>query len=341
MPKVLCFGSVNVDDVFVVPHIVLTGETISSSEYNVHPGGKGANQSVALAKAGVETHHAGRIGKDGVWVSELMQSHGVKTELLTVDEKLPNGRAIIQVSAATNDNAIVLFPGTNHAITLEDADKAICAFEKGDWVVLQNEINLDAANKVLADAAKKGLVVVANPAPCPSDYVQKVDLSHVDLLVLNASEAASIAGQISTSDASKPASDSELDIGTHAAHHLLQSLPNLKLVVVTLGGDGAVACLRKATNSAELVTYHALALQGCKLVDTTGAGDTFVGFFIASLVKSLSGPVSRTLSDILTDVDVVKLALKMGTTAGGMACEKAGAMPSIPVWADVEKRSAL
>ncbi|KAJ3159533.1 hypothetical protein HDU86_001542 [Geranomyces michiganensis] len=349
MPKVLCFGSVNVDDVFVVPHIVLTGETISSSQYSVHPGGKGANQSVALSKAGVETYHAGRIGKDGVWVADLMKTHGVKIDLLNVDEKKPNGRAIIQVSASDNDNAIVLLPGTNHAISIDDADSAVGAFDKGDWVVMQNEINLDAANRVLDVAAKKGMVIVFNPAPCPDDFVKSVSLTHVDVLVLNSSEAASIANQLPTTanaGASESSSPSEL------AGHLLRAVPNLKLVVITLGGDGAVACTRgndsasastsassAASSSTSVQTFSAPALANCKLVDTTGAGDTFVGFFVASLIKTLAARgTSASLKDVLTP-DAVRHALTMGTTAGGMACETHGAMPSVPLWADVEKRA--
>ncbi|KAJ3164202.1 hypothetical protein HDU88_005514 [Geranomyces variabilis] len=351
MPKVLCFGSVNVDDVFVVPHIVLTGETISSSEYTVHPGGKGANQSVALSKAGVETYHAGRIGKDGVWVADLMKTHGVKTDLLNVDDKKPNGRAIIQVSASDNDNAIVLLPGTNHAISIDDADSAVGAFNKGDWVVMQNEINLDAANRVLDVAAKKGMVIVLNPAPCPSDFVKSVSMTNVDVLVLNSSEAASIANQLPTTGDS--ASTSASSSPSELAGHLLRAVPNLKLVVITLGGDGAVACIRgESSTSASTTTtsssppasfpvqsFSAPALANCKLVDTTGAGDTFVGFFVASLIKTLTARgVSVKLQDVLT-ADVVRQALTMGTTAGGMACETHGAMPSVPLWADVEKRA--
>ncbi|KAJ3180523.1 hypothetical protein HDU87_002032 [Geranomyces variabilis] len=369
MPKVLCFGSVNVDDVFVVPHIVLTGETISSSEYTVHPGGKGANQSVALSKAGVETYHAGRIGKDGVWVADLMKTHGVKTDLLNVDDKKPNGRAIIQVSASDNDNAIVLLPGTNHAISIDDADSAVGAFNKGDWVVMQNEINLDAANRVLDVAAKKGMVIVLNPAPCPSDFVKSVSMTNVDVLVLNSSEAASIANQLPTTTTGDSASTSSASSSpSELAGHLLRAVPNLKLVVITLGGDGAVACIRShssttsaaaASSSASTTStsssasfavqsISAPALANCKLVDTTGAGDTFVGFFVASLIKTLTarcggggGAASSAakLQDVLT-ADVVRQALTMGTTAGGMACETHGAMPSVPLWADVEKRAA-
>ncbi|TPX59197.1 hypothetical protein SpCBS45565_g07793 [Spizellomyces sp. 'palustris'] len=338
MSCVLCFGSVNVDDVFMVPHIVLTGETISSSEYKVHPGGKGANQSVALAKAGVDVHHAGRIGKDGVWVSDLMRSHGVKTDLLTVDGKKPSGRAIIQVSTADNDNAIVLLPGTNHAISLDDADRAIAVFDRGDWVVLQNEINLDAANRVVEKAAEKGMIVVCNPAPCPSDFVQQFKLNHVDVLVLNASEASSLAAQFDVSHMEKSQDTTELETARHAVKLLLQRLEKLKVAIVTLGGDGAVACVRGTEGQVQI--YHSPALPGVHLVDTTGAGDTFVGYFVASLVRSLSGDVTRTASELLLDADVMRLALKMGTAAGGMACEQEGAMPSIPLWEDVSKRLA-
>ncbi|KAI9099850.1 Ribokinase-like protein [Phlyctochytrium arcticum] len=338
MPRVLCFGSVNVDDVFVVPHIVNTGETISSSQYKVHAGGKGANQSVALARAGVHVQHAGRIGKDGEWVAELMRKNGVKTDYLTVDEHKPNGRAIIQVSSADNDNAIVLLPGTNHAITSEDADKAVAAFQKGDWLILQNEINMDAANHVAQRAAEKGMVVVVNPAPCPSDYLKQFKLEHADVLVVNASEAASVAAQMDTAHMEKNTGTSELEVGQHAAELLLARLPKLKLALVTLGGDGAVACTR--SSSGETKNIHVPALKGVRVVDTTGAGDTFVGYFTASLVKELEKRSAAPTTDaVLNEEEVIRTALKFGTTAGGIACETEGAMPSIPLWEGVLSRT--
>ncbi|KAJ3009422.1 hypothetical protein HKX48_007939 [Thoreauomyces humboldtii] len=336
MPKVLCFGSVNVDDVFVVPDIVKTGETISSTAYTVHAGGKGANQSVALANAGVEVHHAGRIGKDGVWVSDLMNKHGVRTELLTVDEHKPSGRAIIQVSTASNDNAIVLLPGTNHAISLEDADRALAAFEAGDWIVLQNEINMDAANHVLKGAREKGLVVVVNPAPCPSDFVKRINLEHAHILVLNDSEAASIAGQIHSSSTAATPSSSDSSSPAEASSSLLKSFPSLRMVVVTLGSKGALVTLRPPTGQTGVVSKRFPALSGVNPVDTTGAGDTFVGFLVATLVKGVqeAGP------DAWKDSEWVDRALQAGCAAGGMACETEGAMPGIPLWKDVEKRLA-
>ncbi|KAI8819586.1 Ribokinase-like protein [Fimicolochytrium jonesii] len=347
-PRVLCFGSVNVDDVFVVPHIVLTGETIGSSAYAVHAGGKGANQSVALAKAGANVHHAGRIGKDGVWVSDLMRTHNVQTSLLTVDPTHPTGRAIIQVSSATNDNAIVLLPGTNHLLTLADADAAVDAFSKGDWVVLQNEINVDAANRVLEKASAKGLVVVVNPAPCPSDFVEKVKVEYAQVLVLNASEAASIAKQIRERElktatektvAETTATQSDSDIGAAAASLLLTTLPNLHLVIITLGGDGALASFRRPnTADTTLETVRVPALSNVKLVDTTGAGDTFVGYLLAALVKMMGERRIGTLQELLVGEKVIGEALSVATAAAGMACEGEGAMESIPGWEDVRKR---
>ncbi|KAJ3189340.1 hypothetical protein HDU85_002969 [Gaertneriomyces sp. JEL0708] len=320
--KVLCFGSVNIDDVYEVPHIVLTGETISSLSYTVHAGGKGANQSVALAKAQADVYHGGRIGKDGIWVKDLMHSAGVKTDYLDVDNEKAGGRAIIQVSAETNDNAIVLFPGTNASISLAFVDSVLAHFEGSDWVLLQNEINIDAARHVAETASQKGMTVVINPAPCPADFAQKFPLNLVDMLIVNESEAASITAQLGHKFDER---EGLVAAAAGAAKFLLGKFENLKLVVVTLGGKGVAAELRH-----EHASFQCSPLKGVRLANTTGAGDTFVGYLLAILSKA---------SSPFEDKRLLTQALQLASTAAGMACESEGAMTSIPLWEDVVARA--
>ena len=120
---ILNFGSCCIDNVYSVPHFAGPGETLPCSNFEVHPGGKGLNQSIALAASGAQVHHAGKVGKDGLWLVELLKSKNVKTESVYVDEG-PSGHANIQVTPE-GENSIVLFGGANKKITNEDIDKAL------------------------------------------------------------------------------------------------------------------------------------------------------------------------------------------------------------------------
>ncbi|KAJ3042497.1 hypothetical protein HDV00_007268 [Rhizophlyctis rosea] len=329
MSKILCFGSINVDDVFTVPHIVLTGETLASTGYAIHAGGKGANQSVAMARAGADIYHAGRIGNDGQWVADLMKSHGVKTNLIVVDPEQPTGRAIIQVSSATSDNAIILNAGANHRISLNDVDTILNSFQSGDWVVLQNEINVDAGKKVLEEAKRRGFITVFNPAPCPANLLALWPLTQQtpDVLILNETEADSLLIQLAPSIPASP---------SLTAMTLLGALPGLRILILTVGKEGAHIATRLGGEGTETST-HVPALQGVKLVDTTGAGDTFVGYFVASCVRRLNELGVSELGKL--GVEDVRKAAGLAGVAAGLCCEKQGAIPSIPKWDDVLGRS--
>lgn len=151
--KILNFGSCNVDFVYSLNHIVHAGETETSDSMNIFPGGKGLNQSVAMACAGADVYHAGCIGADGEILSDLLKENGVDISYLkTVNER--NGHAIIQVSE-DGENCIFLYPGANNMITEEYIDSVLDNFEKGDIIVLQNEINM--VDVIIKKAAEKSL----------------------------------------------------------------------------------------------------------------------------------------------------------------------------------------
>ena len=148
--KIINFGSINIDHVYGVEHFVRPGETLESESYSVFSGGKGANQSIALARAGAEVLHAGKVGADGGWLKTKLRDNGVDVSLVeTVD--LPTGHAVIQVNSE-GENAIIIHGGANRTFSSADIDKVLESAEAGDYLLLQNEIN--AVEKVLEKALR-------------------------------------------------------------------------------------------------------------------------------------------------------------------------------------------
>ena len=163
MKKILNVGSLNIDYVYQVPHFVQPGETLSSTGYARHPGGKGLNQSIALARAGAVVHHVGHVGADGAWLVDFLKSEGAGTSHLTEVDG-PTGHAIIQVNAE-GQNCILIEGGANRRVTVADAAKAVetLGFVAGDYMLLQNETS--AVRELIALGVERGLKVVFNPAP--------------------------------------------------------------------------------------------------------------------------------------------------------------------------------
>ncbi len=189
--KVLCFGSLNIDYTYKVDHFVKKGETLSSGSLQVFSGGKGLNQSIALARAGAETYHAGSIGEDGRFLLEQLQDAGVDTRYVTVLETVRTGNAIIQ-NDKEGDNCILLYGGANQAVTTDQADAVLEHFRKGDFLVLQNEINELAY--IMERAHERGMKIVLNPSPM-DEKIQGLPLGYVDYFMLNEIEASQILGQ--------------------------------------------------------------------------------------------------------------------------------------------------
>lgn len=159
--KILNFGSLNIDYTYSVDHIVHPGETITSGSLEVFPGGKGLNQSIALARAGADVYHAGLIGEDGIFLRDLCRESGVKTGYIRETETR-TGNAIIQVSEK-GENCIILYPGANREQTEEYIDEVLKGFGEGDVLLLQNEINL--LDYLISKGAEKGMKIVLNPSP--------------------------------------------------------------------------------------------------------------------------------------------------------------------------------
>lgn len=177
--KILNFGSCNIDFVYKLDHIVTIGETETSNSMQVFPGGKGLNQSVALAKAGMEVYHAGCIGTDGEMLTDVLESNGVDiSNIKKVDEK--TGHAIIQVSNK-GDNSIFLYSGSNAKITEEFVDEVLDKFQKGDMLLLQNEIN--KIDYIIEKAYKKGMCIIFNPSPY-NDEIKNLDFNMLSYIII-------------------------------------------------------------------------------------------------------------------------------------------------------------
>lgn len=283
--KILNFGSCNIDYVYSLDHIVRPGETEATSALEIFPGGKGLNQSIAIARAGASVFHAGCIGEDGGMLRELLASCGVDTSyLVSVPGK--NGHAVIQLSCK-GENSIFLFGGSNEKITEELCDEVLRNFGSGDILLLQNEIS--CLSYIIDSAQKRGLCIILNPSPL-DDALRALDLSKLSYLILNEVEAADLSGS---------------DTAEGALAFFRCRYPDLR-VVLTLGERGSVYA------DAEGELYQPAFLA--EVVDTTAAGDTFTGYFVAGLASG--APLSETL--------------RLASAAAAVAVTGKGAAPSIP-----------
>ena len=296
--KILSFGSLNIDYVYSVPHFVKKGETLSAKELNVYTGGKGLNQSIALARAGVETYQAGAIGTDGMFLLEQLKEAGVKTDLVKILDDVRTGNAIIQ-NDDEGDNCIVLFGGANQAITKEQVDEVFKDFTNEDYLLIQNEIN--ELSYIVEKAKEEGMKIILNPSPM-NEKIMKLPLDQIDYFILNEIEAMQIL------EMDKP---EEID-GKYIASLLHERFKDAT-IVLTLGSEGSV-CISDDE-------YVEQSIYKVKAIDTTAAGDTYTGYFIAGI---LNGKTIKESMDIVSK-------------ASAIAVTRQGAAPSIPVLEEVEE----
>ena len=285
MAKILNIGSLNLDYVYAVPHFVAAGETLLSSRRDVFAGGKGLNQTVAAARAGAEVCHGGAVGADGDMLLDLLRDAGADVSAVArVD--VPTGHAVIQVSPQ-GENAIIILGGANRAVSPETVGIALEKVGPGDILLLQNEIN--GLDHIIRRAARKGLRILFNPAPMEK-AVKDLPLELLDTLIVNEGEGKALAGDM---DALKAA------------------YPNQK-ILLTQGSRGA-----SLWTGSEVIFQPAFPV---KAVDTTAAGDCFLGYYAAALAEDL----------LYAD------ALRLAAAASALAVQRPGAAPSIPVRSEVE-----
>jgi len=299
--RILDLGSLNVDYVYRVDSFLAPGETKAALSRAVHAGGKGLNQSVALARAGAQVFHAGKLGQGGDILRETLSEAGVDISLLRRSD-LPTGHTFIQVDAA-GQNCILLYGGANRDLSREDIESFLAPFGPGDLVLLQNEINEVALAMRLAK--ERGLQIAFNPSPM-EESVRNYPIELVDFFILNEVEAFSLTADRGT--------DPE-----NAIAALLQRSPNAA-VVLTLGAEGSIYArggLGDRPRSGERIRQAAYRVQA---QDTTAAGDTFTGYFLAALAEGQT-PAA---------------ALDLASKAAAICVTRRGAAPSIPSRAEVE-----
>lgn len=294
--RVLNFGSLNIDYVYSVDHIVREGETESSLDYQVFAGGKGLNQSVALARAGGKRRifHGGSIGKEGLFLKEILEKEGIDCTYLTVTD-CANGHAIIQRSKE-GDNSIVLYPGANHRNTKERICQVLSAFGPEDILVCQNEVSNVA--DLISEAYQRGMKIAWNPSPV-TEVIHQVDFSQLTWLIINEIEGECITGE----------KDPEGMLAVFRNQY-----PELR-VVLTLGADGVLY-----QEKGKMFRQESFSVP---VKDTTAAGDTFLGYFICEAAEAEGD-------------EAVQNALRLASQAAALAVSKEGAVPSIPCRKDVE-----
>lgn len=283
--KILNFGSLNMDHIYHVDHLVQPQETVLGDELEIVSGGKGLNQSVALALAGLTVYHAGAIGKDGKSLLEVCRNYGIDTQFVKCGQ-LKTGHAIVQVDQK-GQNCILLYGGANFSITEDHIDEALEPFESGDYLVVQNEIN--DVDLIIKKASEKGMIIVFNPSP----YKENISGCHLDrihYLILNEIEGEQMTG---------------LKDPRAILKQIVHQYPNLK-VVLTLGDKGAMYM--------DDAHFYEQPIFPVEVVDTTAAGDTFTGYFIAGMLRYHDVPE----------------ALKLAAKAGSYAVAHKGASSSIP-----------
>lgn len=288
--KILNFGSLNIDYVYSVDHFVRPGETLSSEKLELFCGGKGLNQSIAMARAGAPVFHAGKIGKEGSMLTNILKKSGADISNVEISDKI-TGHAIIQVDAS-GQNCILLHGGANIDIGVDFIDKVLSKFEAGDILLSQNETN--NIPSLLKKAHEKGLIIAYNPSPIDKN-ITSYPLECVKYFILNEIEGNALTGKTEPQK---------------IADELLRKYPK-SAVVLTLGKHGV---FYKDEN--ESITHGTYKV---KRIDTTGAGDTFTGYFLAGVYGGLD----------------TKEILRRASVASSIAVSRKGASASIPTLDEV------
>ena len=298
--RVTVVGSLNMDLVARAPRIPQPGETIIGGDFHTVPGGKGANQAVAAARLGAQVSMVGRVGRDAF--ADLLLNNlaaaGVDHTFVTQDPEAATGVALIVVDDA-GQNSIVVASGANMRLSPADVDGADAAIAAADALLLQLESPLETVTRAAEVAHAHGVKVILNPAPARS--LPGALLSLVDVLIPNESETALLTGM--------PVGD---QAEAEAAATALRGL-GVGTVILTLGERGALLAREEKTE-----LFPAFDVTS---VDTTAAGDAFVGGFAVALAEG------QSLAE----------AVRWGNAAGALATTKLGAQPSLPTRQEVKE----
>ena len=274
--KILSFGSMNIDNTYSVDEFVQPGETMTAKNLSKFCGGKGLNQSIALASAGADVAHFGCVGEDGDILLDMLKSRGVNTDSVIKIDNITSGHAIIQVDSH-GQNSILLYPGANRRMTPELIDRELEKYSCGDWLLIQNETN--CLEYIIRAANKKGMKIAFNPSPM-DETVSTLPLELVDLFLENEIEGAAVTGK---------------EITEEITAEFEKLFPNAA-VILTLGKKGSI--FKSEKDMLFQPSY-------CGTVkDTTGAGDTYTGFFIANYIKGVSPQECMRIAAMASTVQI-------------------------------------
>ena len=300
--RVIVLGSINVDTTYRVEHFPQPGETISANDKHVAPGGKGANQAVAAARSGAHTAFIGAVGNDDdgrAMIKQLQENH-IDTQHVMVDNNHATGSALVTVEESGQNN-ILVYGGANQALTTTMVGSVDGLLEKADFLVAQFETPQAVTVDLFRQAKAHGVVTILNPAPAHSIDPQLFE--YTDLIIPNETEAEKLTGVAVTDRDSMQAT---------AAWFRQHGIPN---VMITLGEHGVFYAIHDQVGQVPAFRV--------KAVDTTAAGDTFVGALAAELTPQLTN---------------IKAAITYAQRASSLAVQKNGAMPSIPDRAAIEQQ---
>lgn len=290
--SILNYGSINIDVRFYVDGIVKPGQTIIAEKREIGCGGKGLNQSIALAKAGAKVYHAGKIGKDAEHFVKMMQSCGINTDSIYTSDNV-NGYAMIQIDK-NGENSIIVYGGSNREINETEIDEVLSHFFDRDYLLLQNEIN--NIGYIIRAASKRGMKIAINTAPITPE-IAGYPLELVDYLIINETEGYGLSGKREPDE---------------IIAKLSKRYPRCA-IILTLGSKGALIY-----NNGKKT---ALPPFDVKAVDSTGAGDTFIGYFLTEVERGQS----------------VEDAAIFASKASALSVTKKGASESIPTREEVEE----
>ncbi|NLC17244.1 MAG: ribokinase [Clostridiales bacterium] len=298
MSKIFVIGSVNMDLVICADRMPKSGETISGYGFMINPGGKGANQAVAAAKMNAETYTVGCVGDDafGGELQKALEGYGVDTRYLS---RAQSNSGIALIVVEKGDNRIILDAGANYKINKKMVEQALSQACEQDFCICQLEIPLDIVEYAFSLAKQKGLTTILNPAPAVK--LGKNILSNVDIIVLNETECEILA------DVTPQTQEDYKKVFEFFSGY------NIKSVIITLGGKGSVLIEKDNIRRAPAFKVQA--------IDTTSAGDTYLGAAVSELAKG------KSLID----------AMKTASAASALTVTKKGAMQSIPYYDEVIK----
>lgn len=296
MKKIVVLGSINVDTILNIARLPLPGETMAMHDQSTAGGGKGANQAIASVRAGAKTSFIAKIGKDHAadFMIDTFKQDGLNIEHVTVDDQAGTGKAYILLDD-NGQNSILIYGGANQTITVGDIDNAKDVIADADCLITQFEVPIPAITEAFKIAKDNDVMTILNPAPAKADIPSEL-LTLTDVITPNETEAQSITG-VEVND------KNSMVIAANKMHRM-----GIATILITVGDKGSFYSLKNDD-------YGFVDAFKVKAIDTTAAGDTFIGYLAAGLKKDLSN---------------IEEAMKFGNKASSITVQEKGAQNSIP-----------